>query len=179
MNTQYSLPKITLAHLEKKIDNAMASQLSQLPQQQPLIVEPEVDISGITDLVKHIEGLIENAQLRGSERTTWPDSLNKFPFVLLKPFKKLILKFINILFKDQIEVNQNLAEGLQQSLLINQELIRQIVSLRYQSYRDVENLNHYQQLLGQQITATILPNSLGKITDHLYELNEKIGGDKS
>ncbi len=174
MNSQYCLPKITLDHLEKKIDNAIASQVSQLPQKDPLIVESEVEISGITDLIKHIEGLLENAKLRGSERSTWPDSLNKFPFLLLKPFQKLILKFINILFKDQIEVNQNLAQGLQQTLLINQELIRQIISLRYQSHRDLQNIHNYQQVIEQQITEKILPNSLGKIINHLHELDEKL-----
>ncbi len=179
MDSEYSLPKISLDNLEQKIDHSIALQFSKLPEPKSLSIEAETDTSGINDLIKHIKGLSENAQLRGAERTTWPDSLNKFPFVLLKPFKKIILKFINILFKDQIEVNQNLAEGLQQSLLINQELMREIINLRYHAYRDLENLHHYQQLSAQQITETILPNSLREITDNLYELNETIGGNQS
>ncbi|MGB5597030.1 MAG: hypothetical protein WBM62_23780, partial [Crocosphaera sp.] len=174
MKSQYCLPKITLDYLEEKIDDAIVSPLLQSPPKEPLIVEPEIEISGITDLVKHIEGLIENAKLRGSQRTTWPDSLNQFPFLILKPFKNLILKVINILFKDQIEVNQNLTEGLQQSLLINQELIRQIVSLRHQSHRDLHNINHHQQALEQKITEKISDNSLKKIVQHLQELEARL-----
>jgi 2-polyprenyl-3-methyl-5-hydroxy-6-metoxy-1,4-benzoquinol methylase len=80
----------------------------------------------------NVQALISNAEERSQVRTKWPDKLNRFPLNLSKKFQQFILKILNFFFKEQREVNISLVQAGRESLAINRELIKQIVSLQSQ-----------------------------------------------
>jgi 2-polyprenyl-3-methyl-5-hydroxy-6-metoxy-1,4-benzoquinol methylase len=84
--------------------------------------------------IDHVEALIRNAESRSCVRDEWPNTLNRFPFNSTQGLQKLVLKVLNLVFKDQREVNSSLISSLQESVEINRLLVEQIASLKSQTY---------------------------------------------
>jgi O-antigen chain-terminating methyltransferase len=93
---------------------------------------PPVNLSGMKEWLGYTEGFLQTARDRAEVRSKWPDSLNRFPFILLKPLEVVFFKLLTVLFKDQREVNLNLIEVCQQSLKLNEELTEQLAALHTQ-----------------------------------------------
>lgn len=85
-------------------------------------------------LIDNIEVLVRNAESRAHMRDKWPAKLNHFPFNSIQGLQKLILKALNLAFKDQREVNFSLIKSLQNSIELNRLLVEQIVALKSQNY---------------------------------------------
>jgi 2-polyprenyl-3-methyl-5-hydroxy-6-metoxy-1,4-benzoquinol methylase len=84
--------------------------------------------------IDYVEALVRSAESRACVRDKWPDTLSRFPFNLTQGLQKLVLKMLNLVFKDQREVNSSLIRSLQESIGINRLLIEQIASLKSQTY---------------------------------------------
>ncbi len=140
MLSESQVSPITTDLLIKKINQSAAfyksepqgdsfSPNAELPAELP---ELATDMSGMKEWIGYIEGFLQTARNRAEVRNQWPDALNRFPFVLLKPLQSLFFKFLTLIFKDQREVNLNLIEVSQQSLRLNQELMEQLATFRSQ-----------------------------------------------
>lgn len=124
-------PEINVDELMQKIREEVAQRYSHT-QAKGIISKPDVSNSTViyNSIFNHIEALLRNAESRAYSRTKWPDNLNKFPFNLTKIFNKFALKILNLLFKDQREVNFNLLRAFKESVALNRQLIEKITSLR-------------------------------------------------
>jgi SAM-dependent methyltransferase len=115
------------------------------------------DWSALKKLLGSTQEYLQTAQVRAEIREKWPDTLERSPFTLLKPLKSLFLKVLQLIFKDQREVNQNLIQVCQQSIQFNQELMEQLVTLSSQ----IDQL--HQSRNNQQITLEMMDNHLTDI----------------
>lgn len=127
-------PEINVDELMQKIREEVSKRqnYSQLKREksQPIKIN---SMATFNPILAYIEGLLKNAEVRAEVRTKWPDNLNKFPFNFLnKELKKIPLKVLNFLFKDQREVNFNVIQALKESVTLNRQLIAQITSLKTQ-----------------------------------------------
>ncbi len=86
----------------------------------------KVNLDHLKQQVKYIEGFINTAKSRTEIRTQWPQALNRFPFILLRPLSLILLLGLNLLFKDQREVNFNILATLQQFLRLAENLLQQV-----------------------------------------------------
>jgi len=118
-----------------------------------------VDWSALKKLLSSTQEYLQTAQVRAEIRKKWPDTLERSPFTLLKPLKSLFLKVLQLIFKDQREVNQNLIQVCQQSIQFNQELMEQLVTLSSQ----IDQL--HQSRNNQQITLEMMDNHLTDLED--------------
>jgi O-antigen chain-terminating methyltransferase len=118
---------VNIAEIKKEIQQ----DAEQLKARSPLAMVP---VKRAIDDVNYDTGaiaeLLRNAESRAYDRVSWPSTLDRFPFTLLKPLKKLVLKVLNLIFKDQREVNYNLIRALQESVAINQELLKQLKTVQ-------------------------------------------------
>lgn len=120
-------PPINVDELMKKIQEEIA-------KRKNLSAEYEIPKESKTARNKLILGQVKKflkaAENRSVTRTKWPDKLNKFPFSISLIVKPFILKALSALFKDQREVNQNVIAAVKLSLIINEQLVQEIESLR-------------------------------------------------
>lgn len=115
-----SNPEISVDRIETEI-------LGQIDNQANNDLYEEIDTSGILEQkTSYIKGLIETAKSRTEIRTSWPQSLNRFPFVIFKPVSSIFLIGLKLLFKDQREVNFNILATLQQFIELNKKTLQQI-----------------------------------------------------
>jgi lipopolysaccharide biosynthesis glycosyltransferase len=79
-------------------------------------------------VANEIEMLVNQAEAKAHSRQKWPDRLNRFPFNLSRKVQKAVLKLVDLLFRDQREVNLLLVQSLRQSLTLQRQLIRQLAA---------------------------------------------------
>ncbi|MGK7944700.1 MAG: methyltransferase domain-containing protein [Microcystaceae cyanobacterium] len=140
--------------IEQPMSNSLINPGESLPSSLksfPLAVQSTIDLSGTQDLINAIKNLVEIAQSRTIRRQKWPDSLNRFPWILFKPLQILFFGLLNFIFKDQREVNNNLIASLNQLILLNQSLLDQVNILRSQSYVDLQRLSAQNSQIEQQV----------------------------
>jgi O-antigen chain-terminating methyltransferase len=82
----------------------------------------------------------------------------------------LALKILNTIFRDQREVNFNLASALRECLQLNRQLLSEVENLRSQSRRDLENLMAFSQSLSgySQAVEKNLVNNTQNLEEKLH-----------
>jgi 2-polyprenyl-3-methyl-5-hydroxy-6-metoxy-1,4-benzoquinol methylase len=131
-------PEINVDELMAKIRDEVAKRKGR-PQR--IIKSSHADTSNLTLHLSYIESFLKNAEDRAYTRTKWPDKLNRFPFNLSKKLQKATLKLLNFLFKDQREINFNLLQALRESVVINQQLVAEISSLKTQLNENLQTVD--------------------------------------
>ncbi|MDH6078448.1 methyltransferase domain-containing protein [Chrysosporum ovalisporum FSS-45] len=131
-------PEINVDELMAKIRDEVAKRKGR---PQGVIKSSHADTSNLTLHLSYIESFLKNAEDRAYTRTKWPDKLNRFPFNLSKKLQKATLKLLNFLFKDQREINFNLLQALRESVVINQQLVAEISSLKTQLNENLQTVD--------------------------------------
>ncbi len=165
MTIETYYPNLNVKHLLGKIRQEtlrqnLASGVPPAPLPPPpaargeLVLKGDFDREAINNQIDYIEGFIKTAESRAAVRDQLPDKFGRLPWLLFKPLQALALKILNTIFRDQREVNFNLASALRECLQLNRQLLSEVESLRSQSHRDLENLMAVSQSLsgyGQEI----------------------------
>ena len=123
-------PEIDVDRLMQKVQDEVAR------RQQNFIAE-EAKFSSIGSIptvrLNHIGSLLKQAEHKSQVRTEVPVRLDRFPLNISKRLLKFILKLYAFLFKEQRTVNLSLIQALQESSIINRQLIEQVTVLQLQS----------------------------------------------
>ena len=157
-----SNPEINVDRIEKEI-------LNEIDYHTNKSTSEVADSSGILEQLKHqlqyIQGFINTAKSRTEIRTNWPQSLNRFPFILLRPLAFILLICLKFLFKDQREVNFNILTTLQEFLKLTGNLLQQINLIISEIKQRFQNIN----------TAVInLEQKSVTITDKVQYLEQQV-----
>ncbi|NCQ90908.1 MAG: methyltransferase domain-containing protein [Microcystis aeruginosa LG13-03] len=140
-----------------------------------LVLKGDFDREAINNQIDYIEGFIKTAESRAAVRNQLPDKFGRFPWLLFKPLQALALKILNTIFRDQREVNFNLASALRECLQLNRQLLSEVENLRLQSRRDLENLMAVSQSLsgyGQAVEKNLV-NNTQNLQEKLHNLDQK------
>ncbi|GCL53688.1 putative methyltransferase [Microcystis aeruginosa NIES-3806] len=139
LNVKHLLGKIRQEALRQNPDTGVPS--APVPAATgELVLKGDFDREAINNQIDYIEGFIKTAESRSAVRNQLPDKFGRFPWLLFKPLQALALKILNTIFRDQREVNFNLASALRECLQLNRQLLSEVENLRSQSRRDLENL---------------------------------------
>ncbi|ELP55888.1 methyltransferase domain protein [Microcystis aeruginosa TAIHU98] len=140
-----------------------------------LVLKGDFDREAINNQIDYIEGFIKTAESRAAVRNQLPDKFGRFPWLLFKPLQALALKILNTIFRDQREVNFNLASALRECLQLNRQLLSEVESLRSQSRRDIENLMAVSQSVSgySQAVEKNLVNHAQNLQEKLHNLDQK------
>jgi len=153
-------PEINVNDLMEQVRAEVAKRNSPILQAKKS--NPAKFINNSLDVkLLNIQALINNAEDRSQARTKWPEKLNKFPLNISKKLQQIILKSLNFLFKEQRVVNLSLVQAGRESLEINRELIKQIISLQ-------ERINYTEACLIDKKTE------LQKIAEENYPIVDEI-----
>ncbi|WP_373480551.1 methyltransferase domain-containing protein [Geminocystis sp.] len=125
---------------EREIKEKIISEMQFLQAQITLHSQENVIWSNIQEQIKYFQGFINTAKSRAEIRDSWPNSLNKFPFILLKPFGIIFFNIFNFLFRDQREVNFNILSALEESVKLNQIILEQIKSITSTSQEELNTV---------------------------------------
>ena len=120
---QMNFPEINVDKIKKEILHELNYHSKS---NNPGEVSSKVNLDQLKQQAKYIEGFINTAKSRTEIRTSWPQSLNRFPFILLKPLAFILLGCLKLLFKDQREVNFNILETLKEFIKLNGKILEQI-----------------------------------------------------
>ncbi|MFM7713802.1 MAG: methyltransferase, partial [Microcystis sp.] len=101
------------------------------------VLKGDFDREAINNQIDYIEGFIKTAESRAAVRNQLPEKFGRLPWLLFKPLQALALKILNTIFRDQREVNFNLASALRECLQLNRQLLSEVENLRSQSHRDL------------------------------------------
>lgn len=177
---QFNIPNISISSLVDKLQQELVIQKSSLGLEAKSMFD-----SGalkIKNTLTDIEAFLRNAESRAYIRKKWPDKYNKFPFNLIPSIGKISLKILELLFRDQREVNFGLIHSLRESLKINRQLIEEIIELHAQISQINERLQPINELLntidnnwvsmGDRISA--IDNQIQKIPESLTAFNTKL-----
>jgi O-antigen chain-terminating methyltransferase len=126
--------------VNEEIKEKIISEMQFLQAQTTLHSQENVIWSNIEEQIKYFQGFINTAKSRAEIRDSWPNSLNKFPFILLKAFGIIFFKIFNFLFKDQREVNFNILSALEESVKLNQIILEQIKSITSTSQEELNTV---------------------------------------
>ncbi len=154
LNVKHLLGKIRQEALRQNPDTGVPSVPPPPSATGELVLKGDFDREAINNQIDYIEGFIKTAESRAAVRDQLPDKFGRLPWLLFKPLQALALKILNTIFRDQREVNFNLASALRECLQLNRQLLSEVESLRSQSHRDLENLMAVSQSLsgyGQEI----------------------------
>ena len=140
---------------EINVDELMQQVLEEVERRQtiPLWENEKITTTNLMDSVKvsYIEGLLNNAEYYSQVPAELPDKFNRFPFNIIQPIEKFILKLYGFIFKKQRVVNSSITHALKESLLLNQQLIGQVNALEAQ----VNALQTQISTLGDHMTAHV------------------------
>lgn len=140
----------------KKIKEKIIFQFKNIENQKKKDDQNSLIWQNIEEQIKYFQGFINTAKSRSYIRNNLPNSWNKFPFIfLIKSFAFIFFKILNVLFKDQREVNYNVLQALEESVKINQMLLKQVKIINTNTEDDLNSLrfmdsdlkDKYQQLL--------------------------------
>ena len=156
LNVKHLLDKIRQEALRQNLHLGVPSAPLPPPPAatRELVLKGDFDREAINNQIDYIEGFIKTAESRAAVRNQLPEKFGRFPWLLFKPVQALALKILNTIFRDQREVNFNLASALRECLQLNRQLLSEVENLRLQSRRDLENLMAVSQSLsgyGQEI----------------------------
>ncbi|MDB9420495.1 methionine biosynthesis protein MetW [Microcystis aeruginosa CS-563/04] len=186
MTIETYYPNLNVKHLLDKIRQEalrqnLAPGVPSAPVPPPpaatgeLVLKGDFDREAINNQIDYIEGFIKTAESRAAVRDQLPDKFGRFPWLLFKPLQALALKILNTIFRDQREVNFNLASALRECLQLNRQLLSEVENLRSQSRRDLENLMAVSQSLSgySQAVEKNLVNNTQNLEEKLHNLDQK------
>lgn len=140
----------------KKIKEKIIFEFKNIEKQKKKDNQNGLIWQNIEEQIKYFQGFINTAKSRSEIRNSLPTSWNKFPFLfLIRPFAFIFFKILNILFKDQREVNYNVLQALEESVKVNQMLLKQVKIINTNTEDDLNSLrfmdsdlkDKYQQLV--------------------------------
>lgn len=149
-------PEINVEKLMQEIREEVGKQNTKIRTE--LVSNLSINRSAFDMSHSHIEALLITAESRSTTRTKWPDKFSSFPFNLSFGLQKIVLKILNLFFKDQREVNFNLIRALKESVSLNRQLITELDNVHSQVD---EHLN-------------VIDKKLQKLDKHLNTVNEQI-----
>ena len=129
MKTEVALPEVNASQLMHKIRRDISwrrSKGDKFDNSSP------AEISTMSGQLSSIKRLIDTAASRANARENIPAKYLRFPFFVLRPFQKIVLRLFNIILKDQREVNHNVLSSLRQSLYLDQYLLSEFENMRSQ-----------------------------------------------
>jgi len=177
LNVKHLLDKIRQEALRQNLHLGVPSAPLPPPPAatRELVLKGDFDREAINNQIDYIEGFIKTAESRAAVRNQLPDKFGRFPWLLFKPLQALALKILNTIFRDQREVNFNLASALRECLQLNRQLLSEVESLRSQSWRDLENLMAVSQSLSgySQAVEKNLVNNTQNLQEKLHNLDQK------
>ena len=177
LNVQHLLDKIRQEALRQNLHLGVPSAPLPPPPAatRELVLKGDFDREAINNQIDYIEGFIKTAESRAAVRDQLPDKFGRLPWLLFKPLQALALKILNTIFRDQREVNFNLASALRECLQLNRQLLSEVESLRSQSWRDLENLMAVSQSLSgySQAVEKNLVNNTQNLQEKLHNLDQK------
>ena len=147
LNVKHLLGKIRQEALRQNPDTGVPSVPPPPAATGELVLKEDFDREAINNQIDYVEGFIKTAESRAAVRDQLPDKFGRLPWLLFKPLQALALKILNTIFRDQREVNFNLASALRECLQLNRQLLSEVERLRSQSRRDIENLMAVSQSL--------------------------------
>ncbi|GCA83733.1 putative S-adenosylmethionine-dependent methyltransferase/MSMEI_2290 [Microcystis aeruginosa NIES-2522] len=147
LNVKHLLGKIRQEALRQNPDTGVPSAPPPPAATGELVLKGDFDREAINNQIDYIEGFIKTAESRAAVRNQLPEKFGRLPWLLFKPLQALALKILNTIFRDQREVNFNLASALRECLQLNRQLLSEVENLRSQSRRDIENLMAVSQSL--------------------------------
>ena len=174
LNVKHLLGKIRQEALRQNPDTGVPS--APVPAATgELVLKGYFDREAINNQIDYIEGFIKTAESRSAVRDQLPEKFGRFPWLLFKPLQALALKILNTIFRDQREVNFNLASALRECLQLNRQLLSEVENLRSQSRRDLENLMAVSQSLSghSQAVEKNLVNNTQNLQEKLHNLDQK------
>ncbi len=149
---QINFPEINIDKLEKEMLHEIDCYSQQKHSKKASI---KVNLDHLKQQVKYIEGFINTAKSRTEIRTQWPQALNRFPFILLRPLSLILLLGLNLLFKDQREVNFNILATLQQFLRLAENLLQQVGLINTEIEQNFQILESYVINLEQKSVTNV------------------------
>lgn len=174
LNVKHLLDKIRQEALRQNLHLGVPSAPLPPPPAatRELVLKGDFDREAINNQIDYIEGFIKTAESRAAVRNQLPEKFGRFPWLLFKPLQALALKILNTIFRDQREVNFNLASALRECLQLNRQLLSEVESLRSQSQRDLENLMAVSQSLSgySQAVEKNLVNNTQNLEEKLHNL---------
>ncbi|MCA2625500.1 MAG: methyltransferase domain-containing protein [Microcystis sp. M20BS1] len=175
LNVKHLLGKIRQEALRQNPDTGVPSAPPPPAATGELVLKGDFDREAINNQIDYIEGFIKTAESRAAVRDQLPDKFGRLPWLLFKPLQALALKILNTIFRDQREVNFNLASALRECLQLNRQLLSEVESLRSQSQRDLENLMAVSQSLSgySQAVEKNLVNNTQNLQEKLHNLDQK------
>ena len=177
LNVKHLLDKIRQEALRQNLHLGVPSAPLPPPPAatRELVLKGDFDREAINNQIDYIEGFIKTAESRAAVRNQLPEKFGRFPWLLFKPLQALALKILNTIFRDQREVNFNLASALRECLQLNRQLLSEVESLRSQSQRDLENLMAVSQSLSgySQAVEKNLINNTQNLQEKLHNLDQK------
>lgn len=172
-------PEINVDELMQKIRDEVANR--RVLHQDGMTYQPQASnlMPGFEAIFNHIQVYLKNAEFRAYLRTKWPDNLNKFPFNFIPQLQKIILKILNLIFKDQREVNFNLINALKESVAINQQLVEQITTLKTQMDERLGAVNSCVQSLDERVAVVEscvqnLDERMAAVENRVQNLDERV-----
>jgi O-antigen chain-terminating methyltransferase len=171
LNVKHLLDKIRQEALRQNLALGVPSApVPPPPATGELVLKGDFDREAINNQIDYIGGFIKTAESRAAVRNQLPDKFGRFPWLLFKPLQALALKILNTIFRDQREVNFNLASALRECLQLNRQLLSEVESLRSQSWRDLENLMAVSQSLSgySQAVEKNLVNNTQNLEEKLH-----------
>ncbi|AUC60171.1 hypothetical protein AA637_02930 [Cyanobacterium sp. HL-69] len=166
-------PKITINEISQKIKlnaqkvtsstfNNIEIKSTELNQIQ---IEP-INEQEFQHQVNEFEHFTKLALERSKVRNRLPNSFNKFPRLIFKPFASLLLKCLSYIFKDQREVNKNLFHTLDTLTKQDKNLLTsiknnytKIESIFYNNIHFTNEIKHSFNQLKDKNTANIESNN--------------------
>ncbi|WP_286827344.1 methyltransferase domain-containing protein [Microcystis sp. LSC13-02] len=172
LNVKHLLDKIRQEALRQNL--ALGVPSAPVPPPPPatgeLVLKGDFDREAINNQIDYIEGFIKTAESRAAVRNQLPEKFGRLPWLLFKPLQAVALKILNTIFRDQREVNFNLASALRECLQLNRQLLSEVENLRSQSRRDLENLMAFSQSLSgySQAVEKNLVNNTQNLQEKLH-----------
>jgi hypothetical protein len=102
----------------------------------------------------HVEGLVNEAAQCFPARTSLPARMNRFPLKYFGFLHRFILRFYELLFREQRGVNLALIKALRETMAINRQLNEQVVT-------------------GQQKLAMVLREMRSQVAEHQAAMDKQ------
>ena len=175
LNVKHLLGKIRQEALRQNPDTGVSSAPPPPAATGELVLKGDFDREAINNQIDYVEGFIKTAESRAAVRNQLPEKFGRLPWLLFKPLQALALKILNTIFRDQREVNFNLASALRECLQLNRQLLSEVENLRSQSRRDLENLMAVSQSVSgySQAVEKNLVNNTQNLQEKLHNLDQK------
>ena len=175
LNVKHLLGKIRQEALRQNPDTGVSSAPPPPAATGELVLKEDFDREAINNQIDYVEGFIKTAESRAAVRNQLPEKFGRLPWLLFKPLQALALKILNTIFRDQREVNFNLASALRECLQLNRQLLSEVENLRSQSRRDLENLMAVSQSVSgySQAVEKNLVNNTQNLQEKLHNLDQK------